>query len=369
MRQIWMYALVTLLLGIVNSRSYSQRPAPLDAAVDQATTIIVGTLEQYISEPEAIDRSIQERARTSDVMAVGNVEMMVMRTINPRGTYVFNVLSVIKGTSPKSLAVRLPRVTADVFTGDGARSIPLKGRYLLMLTGSDEKGYSQVYRGLIQISKGAKLPATPAEVLSTGMEVTGILIESMELEPNTAGNMLAILKGTADQRVVEIMRKRVDDPDDVIRQSALECLALNQDVTVIPKIAGWKYTVSGRGGNPVINSFSLFTTPEAIPYFNQLLLDTTTPQAQRAAASALRQLPPDKSSIPFWIAVLQAVPISPTSSAVYDAYNSLHKHYPSLGTPKTVRDFNANREAEVKELLAWWADEQAGKHARPADQK
>jgi hypothetical protein len=72
---------------------------------------------------------------------------------------------------------------------------------------------------------------------------------------------------------------------------------------------------------------------------------------------ALRQLPLDRSTIPFWMQALHDTEQQLIVS--YGAYNYLHQLIPELGAPGNVAEFRANREAETKILDDWWKAEQA----------
>jgi hypothetical protein len=356
-----------LFLCTTAAAQVAPRPSGLKGAVDSSLLIIVGRLDQYIAEPEPVDRAMQEKFRSSSMIAGGNVEMMVASTINPRGTYVFHVLSTLKGAAPQPLVVRLRRVTSDggmVRISTSETSIPLKATYMLLLTGSEKSGFTALYRAPIRISDKATLP--PAPIVSDEPDamlsaVLGILLDSLQ-EPETRGVAASLLADTVSPKAADAMRKYLDDPDDGLRAAAIQCLAINQDVTVIPRIANWKYSDPNRSGNGLLINLSKFKTPDAIPYLNQLLLDKTSPYIPLNAASALRQLPLDKSSTPFWMVALHDT--EQQGIAAYAAYNSLHKMYPELGPPGNVMEFRNNRAEETRKLDEWWADEQAGKHSR-----
>lgn len=345
-----------ILVGIVTLMSHAPAMAQrdLNEAAGAASLIVVGRLDQYIAEPESIDRLVQDQARASGAL-MGNPAAVVMGTIQPRGTYVFHVTSTIKGQSPQPLIVRLPRVSALGLGITGPRhSIPLKASYLLLLSGDATSGFSPATQAPILISPSVELPKQPAEDLSSARSaVLRLLIESMA-NPEMRATSAYVIRNTVDELVLQTLRAYADDPDDTMRRFALECMAVNQDVTAIPKIAAWKYSSTNSSGNPVTTSLSKYKTIEAIPYLNQLLLDTNSQYMPQNAASALRQLPLDKSSIPFFIKALRQ-PLQ----APYHAYNALHTLVPSLGPPMNVPQFGQNREMEIKKLEDWWAAEQA----------
>lgn len=340
-------------------------------AVGGSTLIVVARLDQFIAEPESVDRMVQEKMRSSTGIAGGNVEMMVMSTVNPRGTYVFTPISILKGTSPKPLIVRLPRVTSGSLMGaGGAGSIPLKANYLLMLSGTEQTGFAPTFSAPIQISAAIVLPKAPIDQSVPGKTADAVIqlfIDSLA-ESETRHGAAQMLTSIVSEKVAAVMRKYLNDPDDAMRSCAISCLATNQDVTVIPLIANWKFSDPNRSGNGLLTNLSKFKTPDAIPYLSELLLDKTSVYIPENAASALRQLPLDKSTVPYWMQVIHT-PARGIGGVSYHAYYYMHMLYPELGAPGNVTYYRDNRDAEIAKLDAWWADEQAGKHAPPADKK
>ena len=104
--------MLTLALALLAPAAIgrAQVGGQLNKAVAASTTIAVGRLDQYIPEPESLDRLVEQQLQASSVIT-GNPSAVVLGTVQPRGTYVFAVLSTIKGQPPQPLIVRLPRVS------------------------------------------------------------------------------------------------------------------------------------------------------------------------------------------------------------------------------------------------------------------
>jgi len=338
----------------------------LNRSVASATTIVIARLDQYIAEPESVDRMVEEKFRSSSGMAIGNVEGMVMRTVQPRGTYAFTVLGTLKGKPPQPLVVRLPRVTRYGFgVSSSDPQIPLMGTYLLLLSGSETAGFTPTGLAPMPISGKVVLPKEPIVADSPDAMMSAVMrlfVESMA-DPVMRHAAAYLISGAVNDEAYKALRVYADDPDDGLRMNALTSMATNQDVTAIPKIAAWHYNTPGRSGAGPLDLFQKYKTPEAIPYLNDLLLDKTSPYIPLNAAMALRQLPLDKSSIPYWMVALYDT--EQQGIAAFDAYWCLHKMIPELGEPQNMLYFRGNRAEETRKLEDWWADEQAGKHKQP----
>jgi hypothetical protein len=338
--------LANVLIACNISRAQTERT--LETSIENATTIVIGRLEQYLAEPESMDRMVQEQARSSGGLS-GNPAAIVMMTVQVRGTYVYSILGTLKGKAPQTLVVRWPRITSGRM-GSSANSMRLKGVYLLILNSSGET-FSPAGPLPMPISRTAKLPDAENPKINPADEVSRILIESLS-DPVTRPAVATMLGESTNPKALEAMRAFADDPDDTLRAAALACMAVNQDVTAIPKIAGWKFSNPNVSGNGNLSLFAKYKTPAAIPYFNELLLDQRSEYIRLNAAQALRQLPLDQSTVPYWMKALHDDERQTIVS--YAAYNSLHRMFPELGPPGNVAEFRANREAEIKALDDWW---------------
>src|SRR5262249_5695105 len=135
------------VLGLLLCAGVCRAAGPdLDKSVVDATTIVVGRLDQYIAEPESLDRLGEHNFRANPgVIAGGNPESVYLGTVQYRGTYAFHVVTAVKGKPPEPLVVRLSRFSGfgrgmGIF-GPGKPAIPLKANYLLLLSGDVEHGY------------------------------------------------------------------------------------------------------------------------------------------------------------------------------------------------------------------------------------
>jgi hypothetical protein len=352
---MWLLGLAGGLLGMP-STGRGQTVEALNKSVEAATTIVVGRLDQYIAEPEMMDRMVQEDLRSSPLIT-GNPSAIVMRTVQPRGTYVFTVTGTIIGHPPQPLVVRLPRVMDAEMAGlfsEHTLHIPLKGRYLLMMSGDEVKGFSPTSQAPIAIDAKARVPkeplkdAKPEAVLSA---VVQVLTDSLE-DPAARVRAAELLAGAKSDEALQAMRLLMNDADAGVRISALECMAENQDVTAIPII--------GKG-NLADGALEKYKTAAAIPYLNALVADAPSQWTRLNAAMALRQMPArDKSSIPFLIKALRD-PENPNTSS--DAYYCLRDLIPGLPVPnRNGTRGSARYEDTAGAAQVWWADEEAGKH-------
>jgi HEAT repeat protein len=162
-----------------------------------------------------------------------------------------------------------------------------------------------------------------------------------------------------NDEVLKAMKPLADDRDDDIRMNAIRCMATNQDVAAIPKIAAWHYSDPQTSGNPLPGELENFKNAAAIPFLNALLQDKDQ-YVRQNAVGALRRLPPDKSSIPYLIPLLRETQNSGVTAL--DAYYALCNAIPEL-KPARMPTFGRPIGAEeIQRFETWWADEQAGKH-------
>ncbi len=347
----------------MSGAALGQSVKPVGDLADSATTIIVGRLDQYIAEPEPLDRFVEGKLKASNVI-MGNDEAVYLMTVQPRGTYVFHVERVIKGNPPETLIVRLPRVM-NIGHERGLLSqkmrVPLKGDYLLTLSGDEKSGFVPVAQSPIPISVKGKGPAAPgggeeaasAAKPADAREAVQVFLDSLD-DSKTRDVAAFMLAQTKDERVLPFMQAHADDKDEDLRASVLECLAVNQDVWAIPKIAGWSYGDRGSGGNPVLSVLTQYTTPKAIPELNKLVIDQRSPDIRLYAVMALQKLPPDASSIPFLIKALR----DPGEQLTHTlAWQGISRCAPELN----LQPANINRpisDDDIKAIEGWWAAKQ-----------
>lgn len=91
---------------------------------------------------------------------------------------------------------------------------------------------------------------------------------------------------------------------------------------------------------------------------NSLLFYPVTATRQEAVTALEKNA--DNSSIPYLILAL----IDPDTKVAYDAYTTLYRLIPALGTAKSQKEFDDNQEAATHPIYLWWEDELNGNHLR-----
>jgi hypothetical protein len=169
------------------------------------------------------------------------------------------------------------------------------------------------------------------------------------------------LKWVVSPNVVVAMAKYIDDPDLQIKDDALSCMAKNSQLSAIPMIVKF---AEGRRATWSVNTLSLYTTPDAVPYLNPLLWNNS-PAVRASALRALRTSA-DKSSAPYLIIALRDP--TPDHSVSVSARAVLALRIMKLQHPyERDKQFIANFDVDVKEFYNWWSDELSGKHLASDD--
>lgn len=320
----------------------------LEKAVSSATTIIIGRLDQYIPEPESLDRLVEHNFRANPGSIIGgNAESVYLGAVQCRGTYAFHVTTALKGKPPETLVVRLPRFSGIGhrfgFMEPGGPAIPLKANYLMMLSGDAEQGYAPTTLAPIPATPKASL-LKPFDDMKPDEQVAAVRAYFVASLEDADGRSMAayMLSGSKDKIVLEAMRPYADDKNAEVRASALQCMALNQDLSAIGKIAA---THEG------LQSLEEYRTEEAIPLLNRVIAENASPYARNSAVLALRNLPPSKTSVPALIKALR----DKDRLLARNAYWQLQKVLPELGLV-AVRDEPA--ETQIQQVEKWWAENQ-----------
>ena len=75
-----------------------------------------------------------------------------------------------------------------------------------------------------------------------------------------------------DPRCIAALRPLADDKNIDIRVSTLKCLAVNQDVTVIPKIASTIVELETQyGGTGLTGALTKYKDPRAVAFLNPII--------------------------------------------------------------------------------------------------
>lgn len=323
------------------------RPIPLPTVIHQSEVIATARIKSY--------QQIVAKTPLSTLSAVSR--------LRGPGTYTFEILHVIKGRSENILKAHLPEVNSWSYNLTPV-NVNVGDTVLIFIKRNTKDSLIAVdptlpFIKLHQTSKNVKAD----NLASTESAVLDVVLQSF-FDPVLRRANLYILRTMVHPRMKSSIAKYADDPDLWTRDAALYGLAINQEVSVIPKISkvAIKILEQGEGeGAESVSALEKFTTPKAVPYLNKLLFSPAT-DVRLMTMFALDNLA-DRSSIPYLMLALK----DPDIVVAGKAYFILHQLLPALSPAKLNPYFEDNREEATCVLYAWWADEMAGKHiATPA---
>jgi len=323
----------------------------LDGPVTKSSVIAVGRLDQFLAEPETLDRYVEGRFRAQpNAISGGNAEVGYFSGVQFRGTYVFHIQSTFKGHPPETLVVRLPKVygyssgfylMTDLFSKAIDPEIPLKANYLLLLTGDAEHGFRPATLAPIPISRKALAPKESLDNLKSQDAVIAMqryFVAQLD-DPDVRHTAAMMLSRAQGPDTLKAMKPLADDKEMLVRSLALRCMAVNQDLDAIAKIAA-----TGEA----LEALDSYKTPEAIPLLNQLVAEGKTSSIRNRAVLTLQELPPSKTSVPFLIKALR----DKDQFVCRNSYDLLRRLVPEAKLPM-YRD-NPGEE-QIKAAEKWWA--------------
>lgn len=331
------------------------RSIPLPATIGRAEVIVVGQINDYIADlqlPKKTEPTFNDPAA-----------MLSDATMQPSGKYSISVSQTLKGQVEPTVQLKLPPLISVYY--DSAQLSARKGdSVLLMLNKSPQGDWIPVDSTvpLIRLANGSEAPAVDKTSGAVYAQVIDLMLASLA-DPQVRGANTYLLRDVVNPAVAQAMKQYSNDPDLRIRDHALNCLALNQDVTVIPLIAQLEIEVARtkHGSANSVGALDNLRTPLAVPYLNPLLFQSAY-FSRLNAADALRNLA-DQTSIPYLILALRDP--DPQHMIPYQAYWTLHRLIPELGPAKSLPYFQVASATEVQPIYKWWQDELQGKHPHP----
>lgn len=245
-------------------------PGPLSLATttENAELIVIATLSDFIPDPP-LPRNPQPLITTDPA------EIVRLLAFRPAGTYTLAVTQTLKGDPVNDLQFHLPLLSS--FHYDNSQfNLPKDAPILLLLKKDDRNLWIPVdpHRPLIplatNVAKAAATQPVPAKP-----DIPALLYASLP-DKDLRPALLHILRYVKDYRAVTALRPYADDPDLRARAQALRALALNQDLTAIPKIAALavesEKAAIGSGPTDALQSY---TTPNALPLLLPLIVEGT----------------------------------------------------------------------------------------------
>lgn len=357
--------LILALLAIVIAyppgvaHAFSIPPSmPLPQTIAQAELIVAARVVKYLPDAETEKpQAVQKALDTGFIM--GPEALLYSSRLKSPGLYSFRTVRTLKGQSQPELQAHLPAVISIYYYYGESKVNAEPGSLVLLLLKRDaQEQWKPVDSTLPLIPLGTQGLASKSEQKNSGIEtrVVHLLLASLaDADVRRANTYL--LRSVVHPDLVEGLLPYASDPDFGVRDSLLYSLATQQYVESIPQIALLEEVGRQEGtGTSAVSALAKFKTPEAIPYLNPLLFQSSK-YTRINAMFALSRLA-DRSSIPYFILALR----DPNEMVAYSAYLSLYRLLPSLGVPGTRRLFETNRAGAIAPLLSWWADELAGIH-------
>lgn len=341
---------IILLLSALCSGAqafYEREPWPLPRTVKNSQAIVIASLTHYApvgGQTNGTEAAPAEQTWTFDA-----------NRKDPVGLYSFSVIMPLQGQLEEKLQLSLPQ-----YYRSGKLGIK-EGQHVLLFLHSNVPADWTPVDPLVPFIKLAddkledKDNKAGKPLLST---VVSLVLDSLR-DPALRRQNIRRLRDVVDPQIVEKLPAYLDDPDILVRDNVLYSLAINQQVSVIPRIAklNAQLMLSDSNAESIV-ALQKFKTPEAVPYLNPLLFESD--QYIRVNTAYALQSLATSNSIPYLMLALR----DPETQNVvgYTAYRTLHRLIPELGHPKDWTLFKIQREAERRRLYLWWQDELMGKH-------
>lgn len=329
---------------------------PLPQIIAQSQTIVAVSLVKYQSEISFTQSKDQE---PSPIGATGP-DTFTSYPLKPAGRYVFHVIKLIKGTAPATLHVNFPYILSLYY---GGADLPIRSGNKLIL-------FLQPMADGNLVPTDATVPFVPLTDEATASEsyigsaeenVYSLMLSSCsDLNVRLANTY--ILRTVVNPLVVAKLFYYINDQNLYTRDNVLTCMATNQQVTAIPRIAALDMIMeAGGGGAQSAIAFNNYQTSEALPYLNTLIFSPAY-YTRLNAMFAIDRLA-NRSSISYLMLAVR----DPDRQGIIQqsAYGMLHQLIPSLGEAYGSGYFALHRTKETLKLYAWWNDELLGKHLKP----
>jgi hypothetical protein len=336
----------------------------LEALAAKSDAIVVAQLTTFSASPEATRGPASSASRVF-VPALGrevsiNLNDSTFIHLNPAGTYTLAVRINLKGSPTERVELKAPEV-AKLQYGDSQITLNTGRVFLVFMKRKAEEW----------VPADPELPLVPAALPVGGVTkdlaprerravlegIVDTLVTSLT-DPWAKRYALFFLSGIKSPKVTAAALKFLDDPDLRVQDHALVCLANNQHVDAIPKIANLEAKLPGTRAVLFLDSYR---TASAVPFLNVLLLDDRSQFTRLNASDALNAGLADETSIPYLMIAMN----DPEPLVAYQADVMLHRLVPTLGPPADRKSFLERRDAEFEAVRRWWTDRLSEKLITP----
>jgi HEAT repeat protein len=347
---------VLLLTNIGEKASAFAMPPskPLSQTIAQSQIVVVVSLVKYQSEKSLIQSKDQEPPPTG---ATGS-DTLTNMPMKPAGRYVLHVIKCIKGTAPPTLHVDLPYILVYYY---GVADLPIQNgsKLILFLQAGADGNLTPTDATVPFVPLTDEAAASGSHLGSAEENVFSLMLASCSSAKIRQANTY-LLRNTVNPSIVAGLFPYINDPDSDTRGYVLTCMAANQQVSAIPRIAALEEQGSG---SDAVTALGHFETPQALLYLNPLLFSSAY-YVRLNAIFSIDNLA-DHTSLPYLMLAIR----DPDYQNVIpqSAYGILHHLNPALGEAFGNDYFAQHRAAETKKLYAWWSDELLGKHLKPGE--
>jgi hypothetical protein len=329
---------------------------PLPQTIAQSQIIAFASLTAYYPD---VSPTNSTETSSAPIGAVGP-SIFTSRPAKPAGRYTFHIIALLKGNSPVVLNVHLPYILSLYYRGSGL-SIQTGRKFILFLnTGPDgQLTPTDATTPFVPLADSATLSKDHYSHVEES--VYALMLASCEDAKSRETESYLLCTATSPLIVAGLL-PYIDDMNLHTRDDVLTCMANNQQVAAIPRIAALNQMMKlgGRVAESA-TSFSKYQNPEALQYLNPLLFSSDY-YMRLNAIDGIDNLA-NRSSIPYLMLALR----DPDYQHIIppNADTMLYQVIPSFGIEKGSSYFIQHRDAETKRLYAWWSDELLGKHMKP----
>jgi len=335
-------------------------PMPLADIINHSPTIALARVSKFIADNKPATDVAPQRTFWNNSTAIDSDDNIV-----PSGTYFFNVWMIVRGQNDKVLQLHLPALSRLDY-GFASFNIKLGDYCILFLTKNVDGQIVPFEPGipLVELSQ-TSAPMVEANAKDVSTETLDLILRSIS-NPLVRQANTALLRDVNNPTVLERLSPFINDPNDSVRDNVLYCMAVNQVVSAIPKIAQLQRKKAEQGsGTSCVTALQFYHNPQAVPLLNPLLFQND--EYIRINSVLALQKTADASSIPYLVLALHDP--DPQNVVPYTAYLTLHRIIAKL--PKDANDFDYVKPIPQKDLMpinVWWDDELMGIHFHPTVQ-
>lgn len=341
---------IAVLLGFARECSaQSIKIIPIERTAFSSGTVVLARLDKFVPDPAA-----PSTLPTRPMPGMSRAELTALaerRSIRREpGVNSFELIARLKGESATHIELHTDALSVWYYGSDEFQ-VPDQCVCLLLLNPAGD-GWAATESSLpfVPLGVGFRLPENvdpnSPDLLNS---IVHILIASLD-DQQVRTSSLLFLSTIRDKSVAAAAQRIWDDPAASVfaKRNAMECLAENQVVEMIPSIAGFTAAPGMQGTG--YTALQRYRTREAIVPLTQCLT-AGNQMAQTNARIALENIA-KAQNIGFLVRSLRL------SKDPYLDFFDLHRLVPALGTPRGRAYLEEHKEQEIQADERWWKREQ-----------